>query len=125
MNLRKDEVLRGVKLLSGLKSTENDEKLMYLIELIIEQVKSYINYSEKMLLPAALEKTIAAIASYVLTMNDFGIAELKKDIQEKAITRGDTKIEFNVVSALPSIAEVEGLGPYLRVLKRYKRTQMR
>lgn len=125
MNLRKDEVLRGVKLLSGLKSTGNDEKLMYLIELIIDQVKSYINYSEKMQLPAALEKTIAAIASHVLTMNDFGIAELKKDIQEKAITRGDTKIEFNVASALPSIAEVEGLGPYLRVLKRYKRTQMR
>lgn len=125
MNLRKDEVLRGVKLLSGLKSTENDEKLMYLIELIIDQVKSYINYSEKMQLPATLEKTIAAIASHVLTMNDFGIAELKKDIQEKAITRGDTKIEFNVASALPSIPEAEGLGPYLRVLKRYKRTQMR
>ncbi|MFC4805453.1 head-tail connector protein [Filifactor villosus] len=125
MNLRKDEVLRGVKLLSGLKSTENDEKLMYLIELIIEQVKSYINYSEEMQLPSALEKTIAAITSHVLTINDFGIAELKKDIQEKAITRGDTKIEFNVASALPSIAEVEGLGPYLRVLKRYKRTQMR
>lgn len=125
MNLRKDEVLRGVKLLSGLKSTGNDEKLMYLIELIIDQVKSYINYSEKMQLPATLEKTIAAIASHVLTMNDFGIAELKKDIQEKAITRGDTKIEFNVASALPPITEVEGLGPYLRVLKRYKRTQMR
>lgn len=123
--LSRDNVLSGVKLLTGLKSSDYDEKLLYLIDLIIDKIKDYINYTDSMELPARLEKTTAAIVVNALMFNDFGISDIKKEIQEKAIARGDTKIEFNVPSALPPLSETESMKPYLRTLNHYKRVQMR
>lgn len=123
--LNRDNVLSGVKLLTGLKSNDYDEKLLYIIDLIIDKIKDYINYTDGMELPARLEKITAAIVVNALIFNDFGIEEIKKEIQEKAITRGDTKIEFSVPAALPPLSETESMKPYLRTLNRYKRVQMR
>jgi len=45
--INKDEILRKIKLLLNIKSDINDDKLVYIIDLIIDEVGIYTNISIK------------------------------------------------------------------------------
>ena len=70
--INKDEILRKIKLLLNIKTDTNDDKLKYLVDLIVDEVGIYTNISNSKL-PSRLENIIVDICTKYLKVNNFGI----------------------------------------------------
>lgn len=121
--INKDEILRKIKLLLNIKSDINDDKLKYLIDLIIDEVGIYTNISSNKL-PARLENIIVDICTKYLKVNNFGI-ETIDTADTKSIKRGDTTIEFNTSNILSTMKSVGYIEQEIRLLNNFRRVKMR
>ena len=121
--INKDEILRKIKLLLNIKSDINDDKLKYLIDLIIDEVGIYTNISSNKL-PARLENVIVDICTKYLKVNNFGI-ETIDTADTKSIKRGDTTIEFNTSNILSTMKSVGYIEQEIRLLNNFRRVKMR
>lgn len=121
--INKDEILRKIKLLLNIKSDINDDKLKYLIDLIIDEVGIYTNISSNKL-PARLENIIVDICTKYLQVNNFGI-ETIDTADTKSIKRGDTTIEFNTSNILSTMKSVGYIEQEIRLLNNFRRVKMR
>ena len=121
--INKDEILRKIKLLLNIKSDINDDKLKYLIDLIIDEVGIYTNISSNKL-PARLENIIVDICTKYLKVNNFGI-ETIDTADTKSIKRGDTTIEFNTSNILSTMKSVGYIEQEIRILNNFRRVKMR
>ena len=121
--INKDEILRKIKLLLNIKTDNNDDKLKYLIDLIVDEISIYTNISNNKL-PARLENIIVDICTKYLKVNNFGIETIDTaDI--KSIKRGDTTIEFNTSNILSTMKSVGYIEQEIRLLNNFRRVKMR
>ena len=121
--INKDEILRKIKLLLNIKSDINDDKLKYLIDLIVDEISIYTNISNSKL-PARLENIIVDICIKYLKVNNFGI-ETINTADTKSIKRGDTTIEFNTSNILSTMKSVGYIEQEIRLLNNFRRVKMR
>ena len=121
--INKDEILRKIKLLLNIKSDINDDKLKYLIELIVDEISIYTNISNSKL-PSRLENIIVDICTKYLKVNNFGI-ETIDTADTKSIKRGDTTIEFNTSNILSTMKSVGYIEQEIRLLNNFRRVKMR
>lgn len=121
--INKDEILRKIKLLLNIKTDNNDDKLKYLVDLIIDEVGIYTNISSNKL-PARLENIIVDICTKYLKVNNFGI-ETIDTADTKSIKRGDTTIEFNTSNILSTMKSVGYIEQEIRLLNNFRRVKMR
>ena len=121
--INKDEILRKIKLLLNIKSDINDDKLKYLIDLIIDEISIYTNISNNKL-PSRLENIIVDICTKYLKLNNFGI-ETIDTADTKSIKRGDTTIEFNTSNILTTMKSVGYIEQEIRLLNNFRRVKMR
>nr|DAM73048.1 MAG TPA: head to tail adaptor [Bacteriophage sp.]DAP52577.1 MAG TPA: head to tail adaptor [Caudoviricetes sp.] len=121
--INKDEILRKIKLLLNIKSDINDDKLKYLIDLIVDEISIYTNISNSKL-PARLENIIVDICTKYLKVNNFGI-ETIDTADTKSIKRGDTTIEFNTSNILSTMKSVGYIEQEIRLLNNFRRVKMR
>lgn len=121
--INKDEILRKIKLLLNIKSDINDDKLKYLIDLIVDEISIYTNISNSKL-PARLENIIVDICTKYLKVNNFGI-ETIDTADTKSIKRGDTTIEFNTSNILTTMKSVGYIEQEIRLLNNFRRVKMR
>lgn len=121
--INKDEILRKIKLLLNIKTDNNDDKLKYLVDLIIDEVGIYTNISSNKL-PARLENIIVDICTKYLKVNNFGI-ETIDTADTKSIKRGDTTIEFNMSNILSTMKSVGYIEQEIRLLNNFRRVKMR
>ncbi len=121
--INKDEILRKIKLLLNIKTDNNDDKLKYLIDLIIDEVGIYTNISNSKL-PSRLENIIVDICIKYLKVNNFGIEDIVVS-DTKSIKRGDTTIEFNTSNILSTMKSVGYIEQEIRLLNNFRRVKMR
>lgn len=121
--INKDEILRKIKLLLNIKSDINDDKLKYLIDLIIDEVGIYTNISNSKL-PARLENIIVDICTKYLKVNNLSIEGIAVS-DTKSIKRGDTTIEFNTSNILSTMKSVGYIEQEIRLLNNFRRVKMR
>lgn len=121
--INKDEILRKIKLLLNIKTDNNDDKLKYLIDLIVDEISIYTNISNNKL-PARLENIIVDICTKYLKVNNFGI-ETIDTADTKSIKRGDTTIEFNTSNILSTMKSVGYIEQEIRLLNNFRRVKMR
>lgn len=121
--INKDEILRKIKLLLNIKTDTNDDKLKYLIDLIIDEVGIYTNISNSKL-PSRLENIIVDICIKYLKVNNFGIEDIVVS-DTKSIKRGDTTIEFNTSNILTTMKSVGYIEQEIRLLNNFRRVKMR
>ena len=121
--INKDEILRKIKLLLNIKTDTNDDKLKYLVDLIVDEVGIYTNISNSKL-PARLENIIVDICTKYLKVNNFGI-ETIDTADTKSIKRGDTTIEFNTSNILTTMKSVGYIEQEVRLLNNFRRVRMR
>jgi len=121
--INKDEILRKIKLLLNIKTDTNDDKLKYLVDLIVDEVGIYTNISNSKL-PSRLENTIVDICTKYLKVNNFGI-ETIDTADTKSIKRGDTTIEFNTSNILTTMKSVGYIEQEIRLLNNFRRVKMR
>ena len=119
--LDKNRVLNNLKTLYDIGNT-HDEKLGIVIDSIIDEVKLYCNYGNAEM-PRHIESVIINICAEYLRANDLGIGAFAEN-QVKALTQGDTKIEYQLGSVLQSAAGYGRLGASLLLLNKLKRTRM-
>jgi DNA packaging protein, QLRG family len=121
--INKDEILRKIKLLLNIKTDNNDDKLKYLVDLIVDEVGIYTNISNSKL-PSRLENIIVDICTKYLKVNNFGI-ETIDTADTKSIKRGDTTIEFNTSNILSTMKSVGYIEQEIRLLNNFRRVKMR
>ncbi len=121
--INKDEILRKIKLLLNIKTDTNDDKLKYLVDLIVDEVGIYTNISNSKL-PSRLENIIVDICTKYLKVNNFGI-ETIDTADTKSIKRGDTTIEFNTSNILSTMKSVGYIEQEIRLLNNFRRVKMR
>lgn len=121
--INKDEILRKIKLLLNIKTDTNDDKLKYLVDLIVDEVGIYTNISNSKL-PSRLENIIVDICTKYLKVNNFGI-ETIDTADTKSIKRGDTTIEFNTSNILTTMKSVGYIEQEVRLLNNFRRVRMR
>lgn len=121
--INKDGILRKIKLLLNIKSDINDDKLVCIIDLIIDEVGIYTNIINSKL-PARLENIIVDICTKYLKVNNFGI-ETIDTADTKSIKRGDTTIEFNTSNILSTMKSVGYIEQEIRLLNNFRRVKMR
>ena len=121
--INKDEILRKIKLLLNIKTDTNDDKLKYLVDLIVDEVGIYTNISNSKL-PSRLENIIIDICIKYLKVNNFGI-ETIDTADTKSIKRGDTTIEFNTSNILSTMKSVGYIEQEIRLLNNFRRVKMR
>ena len=121
--INKDEILRIIKLLLNIKTDTNDDKLKYLVDLIVDEVGIYTNISNSKL-PSRLENIIVDICTKYLKVNNFGI-ETIDTADTKSIKRGDTTIEFNTSNILSTMKSVGYIEQEIRLLNNFRRVKMR
>lgn len=121
--INKDEILRKIKLLLNIKADNNDDKLKYLVDLIVDEVGIYTNISNSKL-PSRLENIIVDICTKYLKVNNFGI-ETIDTADTKSIKRGDTTIEFNTSNILTTMKSVGYIEQEIRLLNNFRRVKMR
>jgi len=121
--INKDEILRKIKLLLNIKTDTNDDKLKYLVDLIVDEVGIYTNISNSKL-PSRLENIIVDICTKYLKVNNFGI-ETIDTADTKSIKRGDTTIEFNTSNILTTMKSVGYIEQEIRLLNNFRRVKMR
>lgn len=121
--INKDEILRKIKLLLNIKTDNNDDKLKYLVDLIVDEVGIYTNISNSKL-PSRLENIIVDICIKYLKVNNFGIEDIVVS-DTKSIKRGDTTIEFNTSNILTTMKSVGYIEQEVRLLNNFRRVKMR
>ncbi len=121
--INKDEILRKIKLLLNIKTDNNDDKLKYLVDLIVDEVGIYTNISNSKL-PSRLENIIVDICIKYLKVNNFGIEDIVVS-DTKSIKRGDTTIEFNTSNILSTMKSVGYIEQEIRLLNNFRRVKMR
>jgi len=121
--INKDEILRKIKLLLNIKTDTNDDKLKYLVDLIVDEVGIYTNISNSKL-PSRLENIIVDICIKYLKVNNFGIEDIVVS-DTKSIKRGDTTIEFNTSNILTTMKSVGYIEQEVRLLNNFRRVKMR
>lgn len=121
--INKDEILRKIKLLLNIKTDNNDDKLKYLVDLIVDEVGIYTNISNSKL-PSRLENIIVDICIKYLKVNNFGIEDIVVS-DTKSIKRGDTTIEFNTSNILTTMKSVGYIEQEVRLLNNFRRVRMR
>ena len=119
--LNKERVLANLKKLNGIAEGQHDEKLLVVIDGIIDEIKIYCNYGDREL-PKKFESTIINLAQEYLRYNNLGIQELADSI--KSITQGDTKIEYALGSIISSAIGYGTLGSTIKLLNSLKRVRM-
>lgn len=106
-------MLDNIKLLLGLETDEHDKKINYYISKISQKVLNHCNIKElPMELEGFVEDKVYAImkASGDITTGG-GSTENNGEI--KSVTRGDTKIEYNVGSSSTQTSNVKVNGSTL------------
>jgi DNA packaging protein, QLRG family len=121
--INKNEILRKIKLLLNIKTDSNDDKLKYLVDLIVDEVGIYTNISSDKL-PSQLENIIVDICTKYLKVNNFGIEDIAVS-DTKSIKRGDTTIEFNTSNILTTMKSVGYIEQEIRLLNNFRRVKMR
>ena len=107
----------------NIKTDTNDDKLKYLVDLIVDEVGIYTNISNSKL-PSRLENIIVDICTKYLKVNNFGI-ETIDTADTKSIKRGDTTIEFNTSNILTTMKSVGYIEQEVRLLNNFRRVRMR
>ena len=119
--VNKERVLANLKKLNGIAEGQHDEKLLVVIDGIIDEIKIYCNYGDREL-PKKFEYTIINLAQEYLRYPNLGIQELADSI--KSITQGDTKIEYALGNMILSAIGYGTLGPTIKLLNSLKRVRM-
>lgn len=121
--LDKREILKNIKLMHNIQTDDYNDKLNFLINLIVDEIAIYINHKNIEKLPKKLELIASDICIKYLKVNNLGIENI--DISDaKSIKRGDTTIEFNTSNILTTMRSVGYIEQELRLLNYFRKVQM-
>lgn len=102
MYIDKLSILENIKILMNISDNQNDNKINFVINKTVDEVKAFINLSEE--LPKELENIITDITLNYLNENPYGIKQFET-ANIKSIERGDTTITYNDAKVI-TIAEI-------------------
>lgn len=122
--LSKTKVLSDIKKLTGLLTDEHNDKLSFIIDMIVAEVKDFVNYNDAEELPQRLEPILTAIVWEFLKYESMSIGQLEKS-RVKSIQRGDTKIDYALGAVLATASRFGHLSSQIGILRRYKKVTMR
>lgn len=121
--LSKNQILKNIKLIQNIKGDENDDKLSYIIDLIVDEIAIYINHKNIEKLPKRLEIIASDIVVKYLKTNNLGIENIEV-ADTKSIKRGDTTIEFNLSNILTTMRGLGYIEQELKLLNHFKKVKM-
>lgn len=121
--LKTENILNNVKLMLDIKVNDFDEKLSFLINLILDEICIYTMHKNKETLSKKLENTVSDIVIKYLKVNNLGIESIKTS-DAKSIKRGDTTIEFNTSNILQAMQGAGYIEQEIRILNYFRKVKM-
>lgn len=123
--LQIENVLKNIKIMLDLdlEKTDFDEKLGFLINLILDEICIFTLHKNKATLSKQLETTASDICVKYLKVNNLGIAAIQNN-GAKSIKRGDTTIDFGTSNILQTMQGAGYIDAEIRLLRHFKKTRM-
>jgi len=112
-----ERILAKLKILTS-RDVEDEATLSLVLDILIEKIKAYCNRSD---IPTELELIIVEMmADYSKSLSTGG-QDTANTGEIKAITRGKTRIEYNVGTTTKIVSVGDLLDKYKKQLKRFRK----
>lgn len=113
-----ERIISKLKILLGKDALENESAISLVLDILIQRIKNFCNRDD---IPADLELVIVEMLSEYNKALSSGDQDNQNTGEVKAITRGNTKIEYNV-GANTKITSIDDLiTKYKKHLVRFKK----
>ena len=113
-----ERIISKLKILLGKDTLENESTISLVLDILIQKIKNFCNRDD---IPADLELVIVEMLSEYNKVLSSGGQDNQNTGEVKAITRGNTKIEYNV-GANTKITSIDDLiTKYKKHLVRFKK----
>ena len=113
-----ERIISKLKILLGKDTLENESTISLVLDILIQKIKNFCNRDD---IPADLELVIVEMLSEYNKALSSGGQDNQNTGEVKTITRGNTKIEYNV-GANTKITSIDDLiAKYKKHLVRFKK----
>ena len=113
-----ERILEKLKILNGNNPIENEETLALVLDILIQKIMNYCNRDD---IPSALELIIVEMLDEYYKSLVSGHQDNVNTGEIKAITRGKTRIEYNVGVSTKITSVDDLIAKYKKHLIRFKK----
>lgn len=113
-----ERIIEKLKILVGKSKLENEGVLSLVLDILIRKIKNYCNRED---IPSELELIIVEMMREYGKSLDGGSEDKNNNGEVKAITRGKTRIEYNVGVSTKITSVDDLMAKYKRQLIRFKK----
>lgn len=113
-----ERIISKLKILLGKDALENESTISLVLDILIQKIKNFCNRDD---IPADLELVIVEMLSEYNKALSSGDQDNQNTGEVKAITRGNTKIEYNVWANTKITSIDDLITKYKKHLVRFKK----